>query len=631
MRIAKKIRLLVIGLGVLSSVGMAGTAYWGYKRIVNGLQVESLERQGESSEDRLSYAFSEISHDIQVLAGLPLIQLVLEGGGDIETGIPYQIDNKDYLANIFEQMLRSKPHYAQMRLIGLAEGGRETVRVDRINDRIVRVESADLQQKGDRAYYLEALKQPRGAIFYSEINLNREFGVVEQPYRPMFRVAMPIYNLAEQPIGVVVINLDFKSFANEFLPSNTGRYAYYLTNENGDYLVHPDPSRTFGFEFGQDFRAQLDHPSLLSFFDNELSEITFRSDDSDAFPAGLVHFLKLTPFANGQVLSLGLVATFEDVSQAASSIALQALFIAIVLLGAGFVLAIALSNRLTQPIEKIALAVEALGTGSSNVLLPTERDDELGALARSFQSMRATLQKHELDLLSANRELTEANRDLEHFAHIASHELREPIRRIDGLVNLIRLNTEEGKSHESGPLMSKLNAECRRAMQQITDFRVFAQISDNALQRRPVELNSVISELLIDFETTKARTAAVVVVDPLPTVSAYPSLVQMIYRNLIENAFKYATQPAFELRFTAEENGGPVVLGVRNTSSSISAEHHRSVFNLFTQLESNSEGTGTGLSICRRAVDRHAGKIWLESGKDFVHFKFTLSNHDTER
>ncbi len=623
MRIAKKIRLLAICLVVITSAGIAGTAYWGYKTILNGLQVESLERQGEASEDRLSFAFSEITHDIQLLAGLPVARRILENH-------QAQSPDKDHLASIFSQMLQSKPYYAQVRLIGIADEGRESVRLDRVNGEIVRTLPPSLQQKGDRPYFQETLNLSKGGVYYSKINLNQEFGRIEVPHRSMFRAAMPILNSAKSAIGVVVINLDFQPFAEKFLTPSTDRYTHYLTNEAGDYLVNPDSSRIFGFDLGQIFRAQLDFPELTGFFENEKQEITFRTTASEGLQEQLVHFRKLKPFSTDRELSLGFVARFDDIGQATNSIAIQALAIAAILLALGSLFAVALSNRLTRPIENIASATEALGAGKSNVTLPTQRDDELGELARSFQSMRTTLQRHESELVSANTQLKEANYDLEHFAHTASHDLREPIRRIDALVNLIRLYQEEGDSSQLGALTSKLNTECKRAMQQISDFRVFAQISEETLHRTTVEPESIVRELLLDFEEIRDSTNASVTIDPLPTVNAYPSLLKMIYRNLIENAFKYAERPTFELRFTAEEKEGVVVLGVRNTGSSISAEHHHSVFNLFTQLKANSDGSGTGLSICRRAVDRHSGKIWLNSDSDYVHFKFTLNNNDSE-
>ena len=110
----------------------------------------------------------------------------------------------------------------------------------------------------------------------------------------------------------------------------------------------------------------------------------------------------------------------------------------------------------------------------------------------------------------------------------------------------------------------------------------------------------------------------------LPRLSVYENLVQLLYGNLVDNALRHATLDAFTLAFTAEQTTQGWVLGVRNTGSEIRQEDLKRIFAPFTRLHPRAEGSGLGLSICKRIVERHSGSIWAESGTGYVHTRFTL-------
>src|SRR5262249_46051013 len=153
--------------------------------------------------------------------------------------------------------------YTQYRLIGIADGGREIVRVDRMGPggAIHVVPDAELQRKGDRDYFKATIALPAGAVYSSPIDLNRENDAIEMTYVPKVRVASPVYSNDGKspdgkPFGILIINVDMRSL---FAPVRSGALAggrIYVVNEHGDYLVHPDPQQEFGFEFGRPRRIQ---------------------------------------------------------------------------------------------------------------------------------------------------------------------------------------------------------------------------------------------------------------------------------------------------------------------------------------------------------------------------------------
>jgi signal transduction histidine kinase len=262
--------------------------------------------------------------------------------------------------------------------------------------------------------------------------------------------------------------------------------------------------------------------------------------------------------------------------------------------------------------------------------LPSGRDDEIGTLARAFEKMVEDLKNRESLIVAANKRLNQTNQDLRHFSHIASHDLREPARRIVGLADLV-LEDERGRISATGQdILNRLQQESLRMLDQISDFRVMTSIGVGTLLRAEVDLGVLVRSVLTEFDAVLMDRGVDVTIEELPSVRAYENLVFVLYRNLIENALKHTDRPAFSLTFTAEQADGRWVLGVRNTGSSIDEEKQELVFSPFTRLDSGVPGTGMGLSISRRIVECHEGAIWVESGSDYVHIKFDLEKNASD-
>ncbi|NKF21831.1 response regulator [Solimonas marina] len=162
------------------------------------------------------------------------------------------------LAQIFSGFLAANDDIYQARMIGVADGGREIVRVERDGTRIVVVPDDQLQRKGDRPYFTETLAQPVETPFISAINLNRENGALEVPHRPTARVSIPVYGADSKIFGIVIINVDLTQRIERFAEAAPPGGTMYVLNQDGDYLVHPDRARRFGFDLGHRYRWQDD-------------------------------------------------------------------------------------------------------------------------------------------------------------------------------------------------------------------------------------------------------------------------------------------------------------------------------------------------------------------------------------
>lgn len=233
------------------------------------------------------------------------------------------------------------------------------------------------------------------------------------------------------------------------------------------------------------------------------------------------------------------------------------------------------------------------------------------------------------ELQSVNASLNTANRDLEHFTHIAAHDLREPLRKQRNIIDLLKSEIPAGASSSDSEMLVQVEKLTDQMFGMIDDFRTLTKIDYADIRREPVPMKGLIQSCLDTCADRVSTRAATVSFDTLlESEVIYHSLVKILYGNLIRNAFDHASGSDIELGFTVE-NGAkardPRIFGVRNTGSSIPERHFEEIFRIFRKGESrNRENSGIGLSICKRVIDRHNGRIFVESGDDFVHIKFTF-------
>jgi len=230
------------------------------------LTSRSLMAVVEDRADRLKTAQTNRRKTMLFLADVPPIQgLVRTNHGALDPldGSTRQAWERR-LQQIFAAHLRSSPEVSQARFIGVANGGRELVRVERRGRDVVVVPDTELQPKGDRPYLQQALALPPGEVLVSDLDLNRERGQLELPHRPTIRYATPIYAADGQIFGVVVVNVDVADRQAESAAAALPGGALYITNAAGDFLLHPDVARRFGFDLGQRHRWEDEFRSVAA-------------------------------------------------------------------------------------------------------------------------------------------------------------------------------------------------------------------------------------------------------------------------------------------------------------------------------------------------------------------------------
>src|SRR5262249_41073535 len=309
------------------------------------------------------------------------------------------------LASRFSAELTAKPWYDDLRLIGTGDDGREIVRVNRsgAGGAIRAVSDAELQPMGDRDYFQKTITLTAGDVYISPIELRQNQGVVEVPHVPIMRVAAPVFAPDGRRLGIVVANLDLRPVFDRIRGAARQGSRIYVVNDSGDYLLHPDPDREFGFQLGSPARLQDEYPGLMELLRSDDTAPRL-IDDRSGERVG-VAWQKLRLGGGPRVATIEmlpyapLIAGATTIRDSSALAALGAVLVALIL-------AVFIARSMTQPLGQMTRAVETF-TGDRPVVVPTEAGGEIGVLAKAFARMDAEVREKTAAL---TREIEERSR-----------------------------------------------------------------------------------------------------------------------------------------------------------------------------------------------------------------------------
>jgi PAS domain S-box-containing protein len=222
----------------------------------------------------------------------------------------------------------------------------------------------------------------------------------------------------------------------------------------------------------------------------------------------------------------------------------------------------------------------------------------------------------EAELRQAAEELKRSNQDLEQFAHVASHDLQEPLRQVKGHLDLIRRRMGDTLEESVRESMGFAIDGAERMQVLIRDLLAYSRVGRQEEKFAEVEMSEVLTFALANLEMAAKRSGAVIEHEDLPKVVAAPGLMRQLLQNLVGNALKYHARDRVPRVYVGarREKGGWVIF-VRDNGIGIAREYQERVFMPFRRLHTRSEypGTGLGLAICKRIVELHGGRIWVES------------------
>ena len=416
---------------VVSGIAVMIIGLLAYKNTDSILRQESLVRlqdllQRETA--RLETTFQIFEEDALFLANAPSVKGVLrsiasEDGYDEQENATETIWRRR-LASHLSTVLQQRAAYLSIRLILDQDGGWEYVRLDKIDGKIHESSEENLQQKGHRDYYQETLKLKKGQVYFSAVNLNREHGSITMPIQPVIRFATPIFDQDELVAGILVFNIDFQGITKIFSRSDTNTH-FMMTNLAGDYLIHRDEDRIFGFEFNRPSRIQDDYP-LESFIAKNSREETKSLDQVDGNVGMALRKFHYDPLNQDHCMILGAEVSLDILRQ--KSVVLRNKLIGILFAA---VLMISLVTSLlayfvTRPLKELTTAADRIANGE-DVEVPDCGHDEVGVLASSMKTMLSHLDNSRQEVQNLADSLEDKVQERTKDLALVNGELKEEI------------------------------------------------------------------------------------------------------------------------------------------------------------------------------------------------------------
>jgi signal transduction histidine kinase len=274
-------------------------------------------------------------------------------------------------------------------------------------------------------------------------------------------------------------------------------------------------------------------------------------------------------------------------------------------------------------------AVECVKQGATDYVLKDQLSRLTLCVRRALEEMRLREENKRAqdELAHKMDELGRSNRDLEQFAYVASHDLQEPLRMVAAYTQLLA-ERYHGKLDEDADKYMGYAVEGALRMQALVhDLLTFSRVGRNGVERKNIDSSQSVREALQNLAVSLQESGAVVNQSTLPTVHSDRTQLSQLFQNLIGNAIKFRGKEPLVVTVSAERKDKEWEFAVADNGIGIAPEHKDVIFSIFQRLHTRAEypGNGVGLAICKKIVEQHGGKIWVDSepGKDST-FRFTL-------
>ncbi len=242
--------------------------------------------------------------------------------------------------------------------------------------------------------------------------------------------------------------------------------------------------------------------------------------------------------------------------------------------------------------------------------------------------------KAEADLQQTFDELTRSNEDLEEFAYIASHDLQEPLRNISTCLQILEKDYKSKLDSDADQLIQYALDAVPRMKALMSDLLSYSRINRKGAPFVQTDCEKVLEKTLLNLGPSIEETKAKVTHDPLPKLSVDPTQMMQVFQNLISNAIKFRGDNAPRVHISSTNAGEDWVFSVKDNGIGIEPRYLEKIFALFQRLHTKTsyEGTGVGLAIVKKIIERHRGQIWAESepGKGST-FCFTIPTLESNR
>jgi len=325
--------------------------------------------------------------------------------------------------------------------------------------------------------------------------------------------------------------------------------------------------------------------------------------------------------------------SLENLQRQMHSAKTRTLLVCMVILLIGTLLIVTLSQILTKDIIKLKEAAQKFSPGQKRPPILTESKDEVAELCTAYNRLIDeinyvvnNLEKNSLELQKHSSELEKRNSELKDFIYIASHDFNEPLRKIVTFGDLLEqflLTSNPDFSNEKGSeYLKRMQNAAQRMSLLISDLLSYSKvIAQTGYEFHSIKLEDIIQQVLLDLEFKIRKSKGKIQLGPLPEIEIHPFQIQQVFTNLIGNSLKFqknGNAPVIEITSESSHcsNGNPVCkISVKDNGIGFNQKYMEKAFKPLERLVGRSEyeGTGMGLSICERIIERHGGTITAKS------------------
>jgi signal transduction histidine kinase len=614
MKLRNKILLLFL---LIAQLPVLLTGYLAYR-----INKETIEQETTSyliatnlqKSARINHWINEAAKDLEYLANTPLLheQLIKEIDRHDTHDPEHQQFHKDVIQRYLQPMIK-KSDFIELFLLRRADG-------------VILLSTDNLQEdkiKQNRPYFLEGQTSTYiQNVFYS-ISLQQ----------PGMVISTPINDAEGHLVAVLAARLNLKELSSimEERSDLKATEDTYLVNPQNYFITEP--------RFGKEYALRK------TVYTQGVQNALQKQDGIAIYPdyrgVPVLGAYKYLPERN-----LALITEIDQDEYLAPIKRLQRTtlgmsgLMAVLSLLVGWIIA----DAQLKPLLRLVAAVKK--TGADNLVF-TESipgKHEIAQLANAFSEMterlRTTLvsrnelqnevevrKKTEAELQNTLAQLRRSNKELEQFAYVASHDLQEPLRMVSSYVQLLAERYKDQLDEKAQKFIHYAVDGAVRMQALIQDLLSFSRVSTRGLDFARIDCNILLADALANLETSISVSGAVITSDQLPVVYGDRIQIVQVFQNLISNSIKFCTNKPPKIHVSADFRDGCWLFSVRDNGIGIDAKYAEKIFIIFQRLHTREEypGTGIGLALCKRIIERHGGEIHFESevGKGTT-FYFTL-------
>ncbi len=513
------------------------------------------------------------------------------------------------LANELRLFSSAMGIYEEIRYID--EKGMEAVKVESVGGKVRSAPDNELQSRAESDYFKGAWPLKKGEVYLSPFELKIENGRVIEPLRPIIRFATPVFDRRGRKRGIIVINYLGEKLLRELKSASLNASgSVMLLNPSGFYLYGPNSPDEWAFMY----RDRNDR-AFVHDYPDEWMRITGAESGQFSDKNGFFTFTTVYPLIEANKSAAK--AAFAGGGRGGG--------------GAGVAEGVAKDSDYYWKIvsllppgglyKKSVYSVVSFRLYAGPVLLlaiislyMSVQNARKKRAEEALKKKTSEIERANFELEGANSELNRSNQELEQFSYVASHDLQEPLRIVSGYTQLLARRYRGKFDASADEYIAYVVDGTKRMQTLISDLLTYSRVGKGKAFK-PVDLTEAFNRAAGNLKLTIAETGATVEGSGLPAVRADPMQMFQLFQNLISNAIKYRSAAPPVIRVSAEKKGDEWVISVSDNGMGIDPKYFDRIFVIFQRLHGKGEysGTGIGLSICKKIVENHGGRIWVES------------------